>query len=58
MIYDISDPYAPEFIEILENAGDIGPEGLVVIDAEDSPTGRDVLVVSNEVSGTVTFYEN
>ncbi|MDC6365667.1 MULTISPECIES: choice-of-anchor I family protein [Flavobacteriaceae] len=58
MIYDISDPYAPEFIEILENSGDVGPEGLLIIDAEDSPTGKDLLVVSNEVSGTVTFYEN
>lgn len=58
MLYDISNPHAPEFIQILSNAGDVGPEGVLVIDAEDSPTGKTLLVISNEVSGTVTFYEN
>ncbi|WP_425234527.1 choice-of-anchor I family protein [Ulvibacterium sp.] len=58
MIYDITDPYAPVFMDILSNAGDIGPEGVLAIPAEYSPSGKDVLVVSNEVSGTVTFYEN
>ncbi|MDT0606811.1 choice-of-anchor I family protein [Croceitalea rosinachiae] len=58
MVYDISNPSAPEFIQILETAGDVGPEGIIVIAAEDSPTGKELLVVSNEVSGTVTFYEN
>lgn len=58
MIYDITNPYAPVFMNILSNAGDIGPEGVLAIPAEYSPSGKDVLVVSNEVSGTVTFYEN
>jgi hypothetical protein len=58
MIYDITNPYMPVFMDILSNAGDIGPEGVLAIPAEYSPTGKDVLVVSNEVSGTVTFYEN
>lgn len=58
MVYDITNPSFPEFIQILETAGDIGPEGVLIIDAADSPTGKEVLVVSNEVSGTVTFYEN
>lgn len=58
MVYDISDPCFPEFIQILETAGDVGPEGVLAIAAEDSPTGKELLVISNEVSGTVTFYEN
>ena len=58
MVYDISSPSAPEFLEILERDGDVGPEGLIVIDADDSPTGKDILVVANEVSGTISFYEN
>lgn len=58
MVYDISDPYSPEFIDILSYPGDIGPEGLLAISAEDSPTGNELLIVSNEVSGGVTFYEN
>jgi hypothetical protein len=38
-------------------AGDLGPEGLVFIAAEESPNGQPLLVVSNEVSGSTTVYE-
>jgi len=41
----------------LEQAGDLGPEGLVVVPAESSPTGRDLLIVCFEVSGTTTIFE-
>ncbi|WP_422860963.1 choice-of-anchor I family protein [Flagellimonas sp. S174] len=58
LVYDISNPSFPEFIQILATDGDVGPEGVLPIAAEDSPTGKDLLVVSNEVSGTVTIYEN
>ncbi|SHM83759.1 choice-of-anchor I family protein [Polaribacter sp. KT 15] len=58
MVYDITNPNAPEFLQILSNADDEAPEGLLVIKSEDSPNGKDLLVVSNEDSGTVTIYQN
>lgn len=67
MIYDISDPHQPSFVDYVNNrnfegdpengtAGDLGPEGLAFIPANQSPTRRPLLVVGNEVSGTVTIY--
>lgn len=68
MTYDVSNPLAPKFVSYTNNrdfqgdpengtAGDLGPEGLTFISAEDSPNGTALLVVANEVSGTTTIYE-
>jgi len=68
MVYDITDPTAPAFVQYINNAnldgsaeertaGDVGPEGLVFISAEDSPVGTPLLAVTNEVSGSTTIYE-
>jgi hypothetical protein len=40
----------------LSAAGDLGPEGMTFIPAAESPTGKDLLVVANEVSGTTSFF--
>ncbi|MCY7326902.1 MAG: alkaline phosphatase, partial [Microbacteriaceae bacterium] len=40
----------------LAAAGDLGPEGLAFIPAEESPTGQPMLAVGNEVSGTTTLF--
>jgi hypothetical protein len=66
--YDVTDPTSPTFVEYSNNrhfnfdpedprSGDHGPEGLVFINAADSPNGRPLLVAGNEVSGTVTIFE-
>lgn len=68
MVYDISDPHAPEFIQYINNrpfsgtpsagtAGDLGPEGLDFVPASRSPNGKPMLAVGNEISGTTTLYE-
>jgi hypothetical protein len=67
MVYDITKPTAPTFVEYLNNrdftgdpeggsAGDLGPEGLHFVAAHHSPIGQPLLVVGNEVSGTTSVY--
>ncbi|MFV9423438.1 choice-of-anchor I family protein [Microbacterium sp. S1037] len=43
--------------ELLSKAGDLGPEGVDFIPADASPTGRPLVAVGNEVSGTTTLFE-
>lgn len=69
MIFDVTKPTAPRYVDYINNrdfaiedvenedAGDLGPEGLVFISAKDSPNHKPLLVVGNEVSGSTTIYE-
>ncbi|WP_420574920.1 choice-of-anchor I family protein [Kordia sp.] len=57
LMYDISNPKKPIFLEWIQHKGDISPEGLFVIPAAVSPTGKNTLVVSNEISGTISLFE-
>ena len=57
MVYDLSNPTAPQFVQYIRTDGDISPEGLKFISAADSPNGKPMLTVSNEVSNTATLYE-
>ena len=56
LVGDVTDPANPQFTDFLDTPGDQGPEGLIFIPAANSPTGRAAVVVSNEISGTVTMY--
>ncbi|MCB9099412.1 MAG: choice-of-anchor I family protein [Anaerolineales bacterium] len=64
---DVTDPANPTFVDYTNNrdfsgdpeagtAGDLGPEGLVFISAEDSPIEQPLLAVANEVSGSTSLY--
>lgn len=71
MVYNITNPESPLFVQYLNNrdfsvtsqvdvenglAGDLGPEGFVFIAAKDSPSGKPLLAVGNEISGSTTIY--
>jgi len=57
LVYDITNPTAPEFLEWIFDAQDVATEGLLSIPAEESPTGENLLIITNEVSNTVSIYE-
>lgn len=38
-------------------AGDLGPEGIAFIPADQSPIRKPLLAVGNEVSGTTTLFQ-
>ncbi len=65
MVYDISSPAAPVFVQYVNNrvytstlsadAKDLGPESLVFVPAS-GPGNSALLLVANEVSGSVSIY--
>src|SRR5690606_15730867 len=69
MVYDVSNPFSPEFVQYVNNrdltvapgegvdAGDLGPESIQFISADDSPNDQPLIIVGNEVSGTTTIYQ-
>ena len=68
VIYELTDPAAPVFVDYVNTrklgfaansaaAEDLGPEGTIVISEDNSPTGRPLLVLANEVSGTTRIFE-
>ncbi len=57
MVYDITDPNLATYVEFVRGPlTDLAPEGMLFIDASQSPTGNALLVVSNEASGTASIY--
>ncbi|MBN1339626.1 MAG: choice-of-anchor I family protein [Bacteroidales bacterium] len=68
MVYDITNPAFPEFVEYVNNrnftvpadtpeAGDLAPEGIVFIPLSESPAAYPLVITSNEVSGTIGVYK-
>lgn len=68
VVYELSNPAEPTFVQYINTrsfaaapgtpaAGDLGPEGIVVIPEDQSPNGKPLLMVSNEVSGSLRLFE-
>ncbi len=63
MMFNINNPAAPQFVQYVNNrstttlTGDRGPEGIIYVKQSDSPTGKALIVLGNEVSSTVSVYE-
>ena len=68
MVYDVTEPSRAAFVTYVNNrdfqgrpddgtAGDLSPEGLQFISADESPNGHPLLVVAHEVSGTTTIFQ-
>jgi len=61
MVYEVTNPTAPEFVQYINTrtptGGDLGPEGIIFIPKNESPNGRNLIVLSNEISGTVSVFQ-
>jgi len=64
LTYDVTDPSAPEYAHYVNSrstnvgaaTGDLGPEGIIYIHPEASPSDTALVVVANEHSATVSVY--
>ncbi|WP_309571208.1 choice-of-anchor I family protein, partial [Deinococcus sp.] len=67
MVFDLSDPAHPAVVDSAHfgdptaapdsgNAGDLQPDDMLFIAGANSPSGQPLLIVSSEVSGSVTLY--
>ncbi|WP_422362073.1 choice-of-anchor I family protein [Reichenbachiella sp.] len=68
MIYDISNPFYPQFVDYSNNrnfdvpadtraAEDLGPEDVLFVKKRHSPINSPILISANEVSGTITIFK-
>ncbi|MEM9066034.1 MAG: choice-of-anchor I family protein [Planctomycetota bacterium] len=66
-VYEASDPSNPTFVDYINtrnfdepaasgSGGDLSPEGIVFIGAEQSPTRHPLIAVAYEISGTTSIY--
>jgi DNA-binding beta-propeller fold protein YncE len=54
MIYELTNPQRPEFRQWLSVG--VAPEGVLFVDAANSPTGKSLLIVSSETDGLVKIF--
>ncbi|GHE97603.1 choice-of-anchor I family protein [Thalassotalea profundi] len=66
LVYNVTNPYNVNFVEYFYNrglvagadiTGDLAPEGMKFISAEQSPTNEALLIIGNEISGSVAVWQ-
>lgn len=66
MVFDITNPYDVKFQDYFYNrglepsadiTGDLAPEGMTFVPAEQSATNEALLIVGNEISGSISVWE-
>lgn len=66
MVYDVTVPTAPQFVTYSVNrtaptataaTDDRGGEGIIYISAADSPNGKGLVLLANEISNSVSVYQ-
>jgi hypothetical protein len=68
MMFDITSPFDVSFAGYhndrdfngdpeTDTAGDLGPEGVLFISAQNSPTRQPLLIVTHEISGSTVIYQ-
>jgi len=67
-MYDVSNPFDPSLLDYVNTrifessfnfatAGDLGPEGVTFISADNSPNGKPLIAVAHEISGSTVIYQ-
>ena len=57
MIYDVTNPASPFFVQYVYMHDHVSPEAMAFVSGADSPNGAPMLIVANEVSGTVAVLQ-
>lgn len=63
MVYNITNPTQAEFVKYINTrtlganeGGDLGPEGIIYIPANESPNDTALVIMANEVSATISIF--
>jgi hypothetical protein len=63
MVFNIDNPLAPAYVTYKNNrtgsgtGPDLGAEGIIFIKATDSPNGKALVILANEISSTLSIYQ-
>lgn len=63
MVFNVNNPTNPVYVGYYNNRStslsgpDLGAEGIIFIDAANSPNGQSILILANEISSTLSIYQ-